>query len=416
MAKYELSSGENVVYLGDTPVKHYFHPPKNYYDFYWWAKQHFDVEGRYDNHPKTLHKVLHENFGSKIPLRFGAAMYNTFIKANIPREATFAVRQLGRHWKLFDPKRVNVAVEHNHLVQQAVRDKTLNILPLMLHHKETPQQLRSRYGKGMWKKLANTSKSRMQYLCRLIDAGPEWADVRTCILKEVATHGLWDPRSNTELTAAKIAPKSGMYRGTSDMIFDTVRMSGGQVNYDWSYKRWEEEHSRLVKEQLVKKYSDKPFSYSVEYTEDGYTFTLLNTQMQIAAEGKEMGHCVGSYANSAARDQYAVFKVEGNGERATLGLSGGTSSGGTSINILAQRTEPEFIVNQCYGRYNSGISKRLEATLLKIVKRFNDDRVRYGDRWSVGSSNQDTRPVLDQGWHHLQLDLALRRNAQAVNF
>lgn len=386
MAKYELSSDKNVVMLGDTKFEEFFNNHKSPHLFAGWAKPRFELEP-FDWHPKSVNKTLHTAFGSKIPMRFSAAMYNTFIKANIPQEAYFAVTDFGKHWKTFDPRMVNIAVRCNHLVQQAIRDNTLNVLPLMLHKKMDTQQLKAEYGKGLWKKLSNTSKSRMKLLARVIDENPEWAEVRTCMLKEYRGNIFGDEAA---LIAARVAPKAGTFRQTEHMIYDTVRMANRQgetVNLRWSYKRWEEEHSRLTKDLLTKQYSDKPFTDVAVYEEGGYTFTLLNNQLDIATEGKTMHHCVASYAGQASRGKYAVFRVEGKGERATLGLNYG--------NLLPIRPR-EFYFDQCYGKMNSLVSENLRTAALTITTRHNDYlRLRNGR--TAGQGHQGSRAVLDNG-------------------
>lgn len=403
MAKYELRSEKNKVILGDKEFTKYFLADKNPYNFYWWAKDNgFDM-GVYDNHPKVLNKTLCDSFGSKIPYRFSAAVYNTFIRDNFPRETHFAISHLGYHWKRFNSVRVNKAIENYHLVEQALRDKTINLLPLMLAYGEDTQQLKRRFGKGLWKKLANTSKSRMKYLAEVIDADGEWVDVRTGILEKVKGR-LWD---DSQLIAARLSPTVRQYDETYHTIADTIRMAKQryeQYNTDWSLKRWQEEHDRLTNMVLLGRYSDKPFCDTVTYEEDGYTFILLNNQMAIATEGKVMHHCVGSYAGRAAEGSYAVFKVEGK-ERATLGL-----------NLVTQGDE-RFEFDQCYGLCNSRVSDKLRDAAYKILRKFNDDRIRRRDGRVSGGSDQGSRSLVDNGWQAVPLDQQLQRNAfPAVRF
>jgi hypothetical protein len=176
---------------------------------------------------------------------------------------------------------------------------------------------------------------------------------------------------------------------------------GETVNPRWSYKRWEEEHSRLTKDLLTKQYSDKPFTDVAVYEEDGYTFTLLNSQMDIATEGKTMHHCVASYAGQASRGKYAVFRVEGKGERATLGLNYG--------NLLPTRPR-EFYFDQCYGKMNSLVSEKLRTAALTITTRHND-YLRLRDGRTAGQGDEGSRAVLDNGREGVPLNQFLRGNA-----
>ena len=403
MAKHELSSDKNRVILGDKEFHIYQPAPKTYYGFLDFARmQHFRFDFQGMPHPKVLNKALHESFGSKIPYRFNAAMYNTFIKANLPYEAYFAVKGTKKYWNTFLPALVTSAVNNNHLVQQAVKDKTLNLLPLMLRKQMDTQQLKALYGKGLWKKLANTSKSRMKLLAPLIDESPEWADMRTCILYEVDGRAGWDGR---ETIAARVAPKAGTYYATYHLVTDTARMAsqvGEEVNPNWSLKRWNEEHDRLTKEIMTKKYSSRDFTEVVTYEEGPYTFTLLTNQRDIAIEGSLMRHCVGSYAMAAERGSYAVFRVEGK-ERATLGLRKPSGMGSMALGM-------GLCFDQCYGQCNARVSDELGVAAHKIVERHND-YLRLRDGRISGSGDQDPRSVMDLGWQGVPINQQLRGNA-----
>ena len=393
MALYELSSKKNLVLLGDKEFKRFFNYNMHPVTFYDWANYEFDLSslGEMNHHPKHINKVLHTAFGSKIPMRFSAAMFNTFIRDNAPREAWFALTYTGRHWKRFNSDLVNTAVEHNHLVQQAVKDNTLNLLPLMLHLEKDTQQLKAHFGKGLWKRLASTSKSRMKVLAPLVSEEPAWIEVRTGILAEKPI--MYNPAS---MIAAKVAPTVDSYRDTYMLVRDTVDMATRlreKVNPHWSFKRWEEEHQRLTKEFLVKSYSSKPFCEVEVYEEDRYTFTLLNSEMDIALEGKTMGHCVGSYAARAAAGQYEVYRVEGQGERATLG-------------VYANLYPREHRYDQCYGKYNSGVPKSLILAAHKVVGRRNDS-IRLRDGQPLGQGHEDTRAVMDNGREGVPLNQLL---------
>lgn len=378
MAKFELTSGKNLVRLGDREFTQWSQPARDPYSFFWWAEGAGFFEGTYSGscHPKVLNKKLCDNFGSKIPLRFSAAMWNTFVKSNIPQEAMFAFSRLGYKWKQLDPFLVNMAVDHNHLVQQAVQDNTLNLLPLMLRMNKTPQELKGYFGKGLWKTLASTSKTRMLYLSRYISYNPGWADVRTGILKSCR---ILDAGSSAAVLAAKLAPTIKDFERVQNTVWDTARMAyrlEEEVNPKWSLKRWEEEHERLIKLTNLGKYSDKPFCEVEVFEEDGYTFTLLNNPAAIGTEGQLMGHCVGSYAHLAKSGDYAVFKVEGDKERATLGLRVSHSLALGSY----------FNYDQCYGKFNKPVSAGLRDAALKTIGKYNES-VRHRNERILGGAD-----------------------------
>lgn len=391
MALYELTSGKDFVKLGDKVFSEYLEVPTRPFHFNNWLFTHIaEYEVAYwldsDPAPKVLNKKLHEYFGSKIGLRLNAALYNTFIKANFPKEVYFAMNRHGKYWNTFDPDTVKHAVKNKHLIDQAVKDRTINLIPLMLVFEEDTQQLRKRFGKGVWKQLSHTSKTRMRYLAPLIKSSSKFLEVRTGILEIIARHKdlcLTERESviQSTIVAAKVSPRIADFHTTEHVIRDTLRMAqrqGSEVNYNWSYRRWQEEHESLARDTQSRSFSDKKFTEDCIFTEGGYTFTLLTSKLDVATEGKTMHHCVASYAGLAGQGKYAVFKVDGK-ERATLGL----------------RVSPTgCTLNQCYGPSNSEITGELRQTLPKIVRMY-DAIVRLRNGRTPERSDEDTRNVVD---------------------
>jgi hypothetical protein len=383
MALYELTSGKGFVKLGDEVFSKYIEVPNNPFMFNDWLLQYardYCVkfwEDKDEVKPRVLNKKLHENFGSKITLRLNAALYNTFIKANFPRETYFAISRRGRLWNTFSPNMVQTAIKNKHLVDQAIKDRTINLIPLMLEFEEDPQQLRKRFGKGLWKQLAHTSKTRMKHLAPLLRYSTEITSLRTGILPFVSLYHM--TTMNIEgclLTAAKVAPRIKDFEQTLDVVRDTIRMAdraGVEVNHNWSYRRWNEEHDRLSWDVARKGYSEKKFAEDCVFTQNGYTFTLLTSQADIAMEGTTMRHCVAFYAHMASQGKYAVFKIEGK-ERATLGLSVGPF---LDVANLKPDRVPYAILQQCYGPRNQPISSELRDTLPDIVKMYTDTLVAH---------------------------------------
>jgi hypothetical protein len=403
MALYELTSGKDFVKLGDKVFSKYEEVPKHPFSFNYWLDKHVPEycvklwEEKDEVKPRVLNKKLHENFGSKITIRLNAALYNTFIKANFPRETYFAISRRGRRWNTFSPYMVQTALENKHLIDQAVKDRTINLIPLMLEFGEDPQQLRKRFGKGLWKQLAHTSKTRMKHLAPLLKYSTKLTSVRTGILPLVSTYNMNTMNIDGYLlTAARIAPRIKDFDQTLDIIRDTMYMAnraGVEVNHDWSYRRWSEEHDRLSWDMARKGYSETKFAEHLSFTLQGYTFTLLTSQADIAAEGMQMRHCVASYAFCASKGTYAVFKIEGK-ERATLGLN-------ITPTLEVVNLKPNRVLHaslqQCYGPRNQPISSELRDTLPDIVRMYNDTlRLRNGR--AATASNESPCPVVDNGW------------------
>ena len=198
------------------------------------------------------------------------------------------------------------------------------------------------------------------------------------------------------LTAARIAPRIKDFDQTLDIIRDTMYMAnraGVEVNHDWSYRRWSEEHDRLSWDVARKGYSETKFAEDCSFTQNGYTFTLLTSQADISAEGMQMRHCVASYALCASKGTYAVFKIDGK-ERATLGLN-------ITPTLEVVNLKPNRVLHaslqQCYGPRNQPISSELRDTLPDIVRMY-DDLIRHGNGRTATASNESPCPVVDNGW------------------
>jgi len=404
MPLYELTSGKDFVKLGDKVFSKYEEVPRNPFMFNVWLTlnaRDYEVKWWEDNDKvasRVLNKKLHEYFGSKITLRLNAALYNTFIKANFPRETYFAISRAGRRWNTFAPYMVDRALENKHLIDQAVKDRTINLIPLMLEFQEDPQQLRKRFGKGLWKQLAHTSKTRMKLLAPLLKYSTELTSVRTGILPMLSLYYLpySSHRGETPVIAAKVAPRIEDFEQTLGIVRDTMRMAdraGIEVNRNWSWRRWNEEHDRLSWDVARKGYSEKKFAEDCVFTQGGYTFTLLTSQADIAAEGMQMRHCVASYAHTASIGNYAVFKIDGK-ERATLGLTIGSirdEDNPTGSRIL------HAMLQQCYGHSNKIISDELRTTLPDIVRMYND-LIRHGNGRAATASKESSCAVVDNRW------------------
>lgn len=400
MALYELTSGKDFVKLGDKVFSKYEEVPRNPFMFNDWLKQNARdywtkmAFGTDTSPAKVLNKKLHENFGSKITLRLNAALYNTFIKANFPRETYFAISRAGRRWNTFAPHMVDKATRNKHLVDQAVKDRTINLIPLLLEFEEDPQQLRKRFGKGLWKQLSHTSKTRMKYLAPLMRDMPEAISFRTGLLPAISSYVIFsDEIEDAVVTSAKIAPRIKDFVQTLDVVRDTIRMAnrhGTEVNLNWSWRRWKEVHDRMSGEIAMNRYPSTKFAEDCVFTQNGYSFTLLTSQADIAMEGTTMRHCVASYAHMASQGKYAVFKIEGK-ERATLGLT-------VNPRVEIHRPIPFHVaLQQCYGYCNQTISDELRATLPDIVRMYNDT-LRHGNKWIASGSNESPCAVVDYGW------------------
>jgi hypothetical protein len=134
-----------------------------------------------------------------------------------------------------------------------------------------------------------------------------------------------------------------------------------QIDYIWSDKRMQEEHTKWTKEIMeveVNDMQDVVSETSVKFAEFKYPgFTLLTTKKEIFTEGKVMNHCVyTNYWSRVNNGSYLVYHIDLYGEQATLGCN---------IN------ENNITFNQCYGYSNRAVSSGLQDWVKSFINNLN---------------------------------------------
>lgn len=109
----------------------------------------------------------------------------------------------------------------------------------------------------------------------------------------------------------------------------------------------------------------------------GYAFTLLASAQQMAEESMLMRHCIHTYAGEVRQDGYLAFRVEGNAERATLGL---------------RRFRHRWAFDQVRGKFNGLVSDKLTETCRELVSHLNRN---------VPGEALGTWRLDDQTWHYM---------------
>lgn len=110
---------------------------------------------------------------------------------------------------------------------------------------------------------------------------------------------------------------------------------------------------------------------------DGWQAQELTSQSALAEEGREMGHCVSSYADDCRKGHMRIFSITLNGERkATLELR--PQDG---LPLSRQRSEPSFQIHQNKGRHNAAITNA--ATLKFCSEVCSAAEASWGARWEA---------------------------------
>lgn len=283
--------------------------------------------------------------------------------------------------------------EHEELLAQSVKDKTTHLNPLLNVTGKTPKELREILGKGLWKQLAKNSYSRNKLLAQEVGY---WA-----------THGLtealknyterWNKVPSTLLKAgvkspvtANIYKNSGIplthflkktpeairfQRLVSDTELMLLALEGRYLNPEWSKRRVEEEHDRLVilqnnrrREELEKQNRDMIQDFTTLFSlpmvfDSGFVAKPCTNPRQVRDEGSRMNHCVGSYARHCAEGKYIVYSVANkDGIHSTLGIR--------VDKLYADTDKPKFkfTVDQHYRSHNRDITEDESDFADKVIE------------------------------------------------
>lgn len=269
----------------------------------------------------------------------------------------------GRGGRVLEPA-FRALVRNENLLKEVYDDGLKNILPLVFFFKNPPQVLKKGLGKALWKRLANNSFHRNALIARVLhreltEPSSENQDLifeiyRDFLLRlEKIPSTLLANRDYMEFylryseeqssldfvqdKIMRIIPMKqvgrfvvGLMRRKIDLIIDTCNMAEqlGEKFDIWKYNidNFEEEHDRFTKMIQEKRYSPESLKVleeiDVKYFKVGpYEIELLDSRYKIHEEGKEMHHCVGSYAERVAKGTDLIYSIRKDGKRvSTLGL------------------------------------------------------------------------------------------------
>lgn len=310
---------------------------------------------------KSLHKFFATMLGPKFNFRFFAVNYWLWIGNRMTTRTGNMLKFDGKHWQHYDSTLVAAANEVLPYINEAERDDLYNLIPAILTHGTSPQEIRAKIGRGAWRRVANNTISRnlliMHATRRCKETTHLESFVRLLDMPSGVMRGIMRLESggvgDDEIIAARITPRKRPreFQQTVDLVRDTRRMMlPDEFNPHWGYARMRREHHLATKAIMERRYSTKAFASDWTYTDKGFSAALLTSQADIATEGAVQHHCVASYARSAAMREYAVFRIEGK-ERATAGIRDGR-------------------VDQVYGACNSTVSEECRLFAVKIAMNY----------------------------------------------
>jgi hypothetical protein len=304
--------------------------------------------------PKSLHKFFAEMLGPRFNFRFFAANYWLWVGNRMTTRTGNMLRFEGRHWRHYDSRLVATANKVLPYINEAERDGLYHLIPIILAHSASPQQIRTQIGRGAWRRVANNTVSRNRLIMHASLRCQEDERLATFLRLLDMPSGVMRAVSGrvgeNEIIAARITPlkRPEEFQQTLNIVSDTRRMMmPDEFNPEWGLARMKREHELATKAIMQMRYSDKAFAADWSLEDDGFTAALLTSQASVATEGAIQHHCVASYARDCALGEYAVFRIEGR-ERATLGVMKG-------------------LVHQVYGACNAGVSDECKAFAHKIA-------------------------------------------------
>jgi len=202
---------------------------------------------------------------------------------------------------------------------EADADGLTNLAPIIVIFNAAPADIRKQVRGHVWREMrtASTKANANRMVLRLIGG---WS------LEEAMEWPVHEKRHATKLL--KTATKSSLliacrHTERGQKLIDNYRMAldfgrlGGTVDPSWGRKRLKREHDALVMKRALASSNPEPWAKAWYYDIDGYTFTLLKSELELALEGISQRHCCRSYAQDCRSGVETVFSIMGP-ERATV--------------------------------------------------------------------------------------------------
>lgn len=276
-------------------------------------------------------------------------------------------------------------IENIDIVNQMMSDDQKNLIPIIQALSWVDvSKAREIIGKANWKKLCKNTAHRNKLISKqlmfsagsgrvrnvideLIDLDSGALDLKCAPTPDLST---W-LKKECNITYKEMRKRSGEVRMLKTLWTDTQRMAqrqGREFNPKWSMRRMQEEHDalsaamnaamvkyqRTIPQEILDKNLSKDFLIT-EWELNGVRASLLTTYDRICKEGKEMHHCVASYAEQSMGGRYFVVHIDGDDEATTVGY-----------HII---DEKRVVLSQHHGKHNSVVRSQNHEDLADIVEK-----------------------------------------------
>lgn len=179
----------------------------------------------------------------------------------------------------------------------------------------------------------------------------------------------YDIRKDLKLKSYKAMHKNLSYMRSFNIVRDTLR-GVPNAKLTWSYRRFKEEHDKMVKAQAIeasraRAKRDEEYAKRLKINfkdlhswlepiefESGVKAVPLMNMQEVILEGSMMRHCVGSYAEWAARGEYVVWYLTKGDVEATLGINAQPSIRQALTADKFGESLEKYSFQQMYGKFN----------------------------------------------------------------
>lgn len=286
-----------------------------------------------------------------------------------------------------DAERIYIINKNIDTIKQYQADGLNNILPYAVFLGLSTKDMKQMLGKSLWKSLCKNShyrnyllaskfnvrtntfaikdyvKESMIYLSKLSTTCLEYIGKLHVSYDEYLLHPYYVLKKERRMSHANDFER--LYH----LAYDTHKMAkqlGSPFKLTWSRNKMRQKHNQYTKEIQTQRFSDEPIECLKdipvkELTAYGHTAKLLMSKRAIHEQGKDQGHCVGSYAGEVAAGKYLVYNIcnEDGVTVSTLGIhrrDTKISTEGIFGDYAIEKLDKEcFVISQHYMKYNESI-------------------------------------------------------------
>lgn len=254
---------------------------------------------------------------------------------------------------------VSNALQSKEYLDQAEQDGLHHLTPIITLFKAEPAQIKKQVGGEIWRAFRTTThKANVNRLVLIMLGG--WTIEEALILPtNIKGHAksLLGRSKTAILLASKLSTTDQQFKEHLTLCEDVQRMNG-ILEKTWGKKRLKREHDALVIKRMTNASDPTPWDKPWFFDCDGYTFSLLKSETELAIEGARQRHCVRSYAHACRNGLEIVVSIQGR-ERATA-----------SWRVIGSETP------QIKGFANSNVSKDLILATVEARQAFSKRTVK----------------------------------------